>query len=219
MRYTPNPCPGISTPTYAGSLLTSALSTAIAAAGLIAGCLVRDTITGAPNPATSPDALAAASFASPALRASLIDSSIVTRWRIAASTSASGRFDAGLNSTTRPETRVLGATSTASVLRLFFSASAENSACRNLALLYGASPSAGDGMRVRLLTVCTVSLSLSATGFRLSACSYTVSLNTSASSENFFDILALFSSAVISPFTSSRLLVAAGTTLVTVMMW
>ncbi|MNN67948.1 hypothetical protein D3C81_1836130 [compost metagenome] len=60
---------------------------------------------------------------------------------------------------------------TASVLRLSFSESFEKMAVRNLALLNGALPSAGDGVRDRLATVSTFSFSLSATGFRLSDCS------------------------------------------------
>ncbi len=181
--------------------------------------LERDTSLAAPKPVASPDFLKAASFSSPVFLANFSASSIVTRWRMAASTSASGRLAAGLNSTTRPAIRVLGATSTASVLRLFCSESLVNRAARNLALLYGAVPAAGDGTREMLAAVSIFRPSLSATGFRLSACSYTVLVNASAISEYFLAAFCFFSSAATSFFTSSSGLTVAGLSEVTVRTW
>jgi hypothetical protein len=61
--------------------------------------------------------------------------------------------------------------------------------------------------------------SLSATGFRLSDCSYTVLVKVSASSEYLADSLVFFSSAAISGLASSSDFWLAGTSLVTLTMW
>ncbi|MFD2272818.1 hypothetical protein ACFS07_21105 [Undibacterium arcticum] len=55
---------------------------------------------------------------------------------------------------------------------VFLMASSENSALRNFSLLYGTvGATDGFGLRINPATVSIVSFSLSATGFRLSACS------------------------------------------------
>ncbi|MNU96780.1 hypothetical protein D3C71_868300 [compost metagenome] len=139
---------------------------------------------GAPRPlAVAGAAFHAASLASPSLRANSEAFCPTYSSRTRARTSSSGRVLAGVYCTTRPAASWLGPTSTASVLRLFCTESEEKSASRNLGLASG--PTApGAGVRVRPDAVCTLSLSLSATGLRLSACSYTLFVNDSATSAN-----------------------------------
>ena len=74
----------------------------------------------------------------------------------------------------------------------------------------GMETSAGFGVRVTLLAVCTLSFNCSAAGFRLSACSYAVLLNNSACSENFFATSCFWISALIWSCTSASGFTTAG---------
>src|SRR6185369_14832863 len=76
----------------------------------------------------------AASFSTPSFFASSAARALTTRSRTRSFTSANGSVRAGVYCDTRPATKVLGAISTASVLRFFWVLSGENSALRNFGL-------------------------------------------------------------------------------------
>ena len=130
--------------------------------------------------AVSPAFCSCASSAWPSLRASAAACSPTRRSRTWSFTSASGSVRAGEYSTMRADASWLGPTSTASVLRLLRTASLPNTASSSLAEASGpVAPGAGVRCTVALRFS---SLSLSITGCRLSACSYTVLVNCSATS-------------------------------------
>ena len=154
----------------------------------------------------------------PSFLASSAARAATTRWRTWSFTSANGIVRAGVYWAMRPATSVLGAISTASVFRFFSMLSGENSAPRNFALARaGGAP--GTGVRRTFAAVRISSLSLSATGLRLSACSYTPLLKVSATSAYLRWACCFFTSASSSGFISSNVFCLGDLMSVTLMMW